>query len=291
MLPLWFFAALTASLLSAFGNHMHQRLGGTNTASAVWMKITAVTVCVPMMIMNGIPTEPKFHLFTAIAAAIWCVNDLVYFSAVKKHGAGLLSRLWPAGAVLGFIAWFFVKPDLLGQYLADVPRFAAISAAIALCAFCAFMLQRCALSAAAIKDVWYVIGISVIGIICVKTAIDYAPAEQSVFGYMGIEAMIMLAFYSVYFSIKRRGAFREVISRDGIRTGGLVSLFLVCAGLSRMYAFDTVDHPAFVTAVCMLDVVWLMLLTRLAGWEDKSNKWAGLGIVAATVALAFLKIR
>jgi hypothetical protein len=57
-----------------------------------------------------------------------------------------------------------------------------------------------------------------------------------------------------------------------------------------MYAFDMVDHPSYVTAVCMLDVVWLMVISRIAGWKDESNKWAGMGIVAAAVALAFLKI-
>ena len=291
MIPAWFLFALAASVLAALGNYAHQRLGGTNTASAVWMKLIALTIAGPMIALYGMPQEPMFYVLTAGAAAIWCINDLVYFNAVKNHGAALLSRLWPLGTVMGFVAWFAVKPDLLAAYMEDTPRFAAIAFVLAACAGCAAMLQRCAFSAAAFRAVWHVIVLGVAGILMVKTAVDYAPDTQSVFGYMGLEAAIMLAFYAAYFATFRRQAFGEVFSRAALRTGAVVALFLVGAGITRMYAFDAVDHPAFVTAVCMLDVVWLMVITRLSGWKDDSNKWAGMGIVAAAVALAFLKIQ
>lgn len=290
MIPAWFVFALVASFLSAMGNYAHQRLGGTNTASAVWMKLIAVTVALPMVIINGLPTEPMFYVLTLAASAIWCVNDLVYFSAVKNHGAALLSRLWPMGTILGFFAWLAIKPALLDTYLADMPRFIGIMLALFFCVGCAVMLQKCAFSKAAFKAVWHVILIGVVGILLVKSAVDYAPPEKSVFGYLGLEAAIMLFFYGTYFTLRRRQAFGEVFSRAALRTGAIVAAFLVAAGVSRMYAFDAVDHPAYVTAVCMLDVVWLMVFGRLAGWKDDSNKWAGMGIVAAAVALAFLKI-
>ncbi|MBU0859384.1 MAG: hypothetical protein KJ667_05560, partial [Alphaproteobacteria bacterium] len=285
MIPIWFLCALAASVFSALGNFTHQKLGGTNTASAVWMKIIALTISIPMIVRSGLPTEPMFYVMTAGASAIWCINDLVYFNAVKNHGAALLSRLWPMGTILGFMAWFFIKPDLFTAYMQDMPRFAGIIFAVTLCVGCAIMLQRCAFSAAAFKAVWKVILLGVLGIILVKSAVDYAPSNQSVFGYLGIEAAIMLVFYGIYFKLRRPAAFREVTSLDGAKTGGMVAAFLVSAGVIRMYAFDAVDHPAFVTAVCMLDVVWLMIITRIVGWEDKSNKWAGLGIVVAAIAL------
>lgn len=290
MIPIWFLCALCASVFAALGNFTHQKLDGSSTASAVWMKLIAFSVCVPMMIRNGVPSDPVFYAATAGAAVIWCINDLVYFQAVKNHGAALLSRLWPLGTVLGFVAWFGVKPELLASYLQDLPRFAAITFTIALCAGCAVMLQRCAFSLAALRDTWKVILLGVLGIILVKIALDHAPPSQSVFGYLGIEAGIMLVFYNVFFFFRRRAAYGEIYTRTGMRTGAPVALLLISASLIRLYAFDQVDHPAYVTAVCMLDVVWLMLISRLVGWEDKSNKWAGLGIVASALALAFLRI-
>lgn len=290
MIPLWFLCALAASVLSAAGNYAHQKLGGTSTASAVWMKFLAVSICLPMAFLSGLPTEPMFYVLTAAASVIWCINDLVYFSAVKTHGAALLSRLWPLGTILGFFAWLALKPDLLQSYLADSPRFAAIMFTLFFCVGCAVILQRCAFSKAAFRAVWHVILIGVLGIILMKSALDYAPADRSVFGYLGLEAAIMLFFYGTYFSLFRREAFGEVFSKTALRTGGVVAIFLVGAGIVRMFAFDIVEHPSYVTAVCMLDVVWLMVFGKIAGHKDDSNKWAGMGIVAAAVALAFLKM-
>lgn len=291
MIPLWFLLALAASFLNAFGMYMHQRLGGTNVATAVWMKIFAVMVAVPVLIQVGLPQEPMFYVMTAGAAAIWCFNDLVYFEAVKKHGAALLSRLSPLGIILGFIAWFFVHPELLAQYLADKPRFAGICATLLLAAVCAAFVKRCQFSSDALKTIWPIILAAVVGIILLKSAVDYAPTEQGVFGYVGFEASMMLIFYALYFSVRRRGAAREIFSKSGLKTGGLVGLCLMTGVVLRTYAWQSVSHPAFVTAICMLDVIWLIILTRLSGWKDESNKIAGLGIVLAALALAFLKIR
>ena len=270
---------------------MHQKLGGANTASAVWMKIYGVLIAAPALYAYGLPDQPMFYILTGVAAIIWCVNDLIYFNAVKNHGASLLSRLSPLGIILGFIAWFFVKPELLALYLQDKPRFIAICAIILLSVISAIALKSCPFSRSALKSIWFVIVGATIGILLVKSAVDHAPAEQGVFGYVGFEAGIMLAFYTVYFSFFRRGAFGGVFSRTGLKTGGIVGGLLVLGVITRIYAQKNVDHPAFVSLVSMLDVVWLLILTRISGWKDDSNKIAGFGIVLAALALAVLKIR
>lgn len=291
MIPAWFFLALGSSLCSALGMYMHQRMGGTNAASAVWMKIFAVMVAVPVLVQAGLPSEPMFYALTAGAAVIWCFNDLIYFEAVKNHGAALLARLSPLGIILGFVAWFIIKPELLGRYLEDMPRFTGICLTLSMAVGCAVWLKRCPVSWRALRDIWFIILAAVIGILLVKSAVDYAPRNQGVFGYVGFEAGLMLIFYTIYFSLKRKNAGREIFSREGLKTGGIVGLCLMTGVVLRTYAQKDVDHPAFVTTISMLDVVWLIILTRLSGWKDDSNKIAGLGIVLAALALAFLKIR
>lgn len=291
MIPMWFVFALVSSMFSALGMYLHQRLGGTNVASAVWMKIFAVMVAVPVLMQVGMPDKPMFYVLTAAAAMIWCFNDLIYFEAVKNHGAALLSRLMPLGLIFGFILWFAVKPDLLGHYLEDIPRFAGICVTLLVAMACAMWLKRCPVSWIALKDIWYIIVAAAIGILLVKSAVDYAPQEQGTFGYVGFEAGLMLIFYTIYFCFKRRGAGREIFGRTGIKTGALVGMCLMISVVLRTYAWQNVDHPALVNMIGMLDVIWLILLARLSGWKDDSNKIAGIGIVLAALALAFLKIR
>lgn len=291
MIPLWIFLALGSSFCSAFGMYMHQRMAGTNVATAVWLKIFAVMLAVPILIQTGLPTHPLFYLLTACAAIIWCFNDLIYFEAVKNHGASLLARLSPLGLILGFVVWFAIKPELLGRYLEDIPRFIGLCATLLLTVSCTVFLKRCQVSWAALKDIWPVIIAAAVGIICLKSAVDYAPEDQGVFGYVGFEASLMLLFYAVYFSIKRRSAGREIFIRAGLRSGGIAGGLLLLGVVMRTYAYQSVDHPAFVSMISMLDVIWLIILSRLSGWKDDSNKIAGLGIVLAALALAFLKIR
>ena len=290
IIPAWFLLALGSSILSAMGMYMHQRLGGSNVATAAWMKIFAVMIAIPVLIEVGLPGNPMFYLFTALASIIWCFNDLIYFEAVKNHGAALLSRLGPLGIILGFVAWFFVHPELLQKYTADMPRFAGICAALTLTVISAAFLKRCQFSSSALKTIWPIIVAAAIGILLLKSAVDYAPENQGVFGYVGFEAGMMLIFYSVYFSIKRRGAFQEIFSKQGLKTGAFVGLLLVGAVILRTYAHKNVDHPAFVSAIGMLDVIWLIILTHLSGWKDGSNKIAGLGIVLAALMIALLKV-
>lgn len=291
MIPLWFLLALASSACSALAMYMHQRLGGSTEASAVWIKILAVAIATPVLIEVGLPDHPMFYVMTAGAAMIWCFNDLVYFEAVKNHGAALVSRLSPLGLILAFAAWFFLHPELLAKYMNDPPRFAGMCAALILTVVCALFLKRCAVSAKALKDIWPIIIAAMVGVLLMKSAVDYAPKDQGVFGYVGFEGGIMLIFYTIYFSIKKPAAFRKVFSLNGLRTGGIVGALIVSGVILRTYALQNVDHPAFVTMISMLDVIWLIVLTRLSGWKDDSNKIAGLGIVAAAIMLAFLKIR
>lgn len=290
IIPAWFLLALGSSILSAMGMYMHQRLGGSNVATAVWMKIFAVMIAVPVLAEVGLPSNPMFYLFTALASIIWCFNDLIYFEAVKNHGAALLSRLGPLGIILGFVAWFFVHPELLYKYTQDMPRFAGVCGALFLTVLSAAFLKRCQFSASALRTIWPIIIAAAIGILLLKSAVDYAPENQGVFGYVGFEAGMMLIFYTIYFSAKRRAAFQQIFSKEGLKTGALVGLLLVGAVILRTYAHKNVDHPAFVNAIGMLDVIWLIILTRVSGWKDDSNKIAGLGIIVAALMIAFLKI-
>lgn len=290
-IPAWFLLALCSSILSALGMYMHQRMGGSNAATAVWLKIIALMMAIPVLTEVGLPQNPMFYLFTATAAAIWCFNDLIYFEAVKNHGAALIARLVPLGVILGFVAWFAFKPALLASYMQDMPRFIGISAALLLAMVSAAFLKYCEFSRAALKTIWPIIIAVALGIIMLKLAVDYAPESQGVFGYLGFEAGMMLLFYALYFSLKRRQAFKEIFSAQGLKSGLIVGVILVGAIITRTYAHKNVDHPAFVSAIGMLDVIWLIALTKLSGWKDNSNKWAGLGIVVAAVMIALMKLK
>jgi hypothetical protein len=91
--------------------------------------------------------------------------------------------------------------------------------------------------------------------------------------------------------MRNRNTYKTVFGPRGIKTGTVVGGLLFGGVVLRTFAQQRVDHPAYVSMISMLEVVWLMGLTRLSGWKDDSSKLAGFGIVLAALALAFLKIR
>lgn len=291
MIPLWFTLALGSSVSAALGMYMHQRLNGSTFASCVWLKILAVIIATPVLIKSGLPESPTFYTATAGAALIWCVNDIIYFRNVTTHGAALLSRLAPIGIILAFVVWFFIKPELLGKYLEDPVRFALVCLTLAFAVLCSVLLRHCPVSWKALKSIWFVLLAVPAGSILMKIAADHAPKAQGVFGYVGLEAALMLCFYAVILTFTRRTAVKEIFSFQGLKTGGIIGALLIVGIILRTSAYQHVDHPAFVIMISMLDVVWLMILTRLSGWKDNSDKIAGLGIVIAALCLAILKIR
>ncbi len=291
MLPPWFLYAFASSFCAAMAMYMHQRLNGIGAASAVWVKILAVCVAAPVLYRTGLPTEPLFYMWTALAAAIWCINDLIYFGNVTKHGAALLARLSPLGIILSFVAWFFVKPELFGRYMDDPVRFSLIGLTLLGAALSALAVRNCPFSWNALKAIWFVIFASVAGTFLVKEAVDIAPHTKGVFGYVGIEAALMLCFYAIYFRMRDRNTAQAVFTKHGALTGLIVGGFMVSGIILRTYAQQRVDHPAYVSLISMLDVVWLMVLARMSGWKDQSNKLAGFGLVLAAAMLAVLKIR
>jgi hypothetical protein len=290
-MPFWFTLAFGASLCAAAGNHTHQRLKGGSAASALWMKMIALAVAVPLVAGTGLPVQPLFYVFAAAAALCWCCNDLMYFRAVSDHGAALVSRLMPFGILISFVLWFAIDHALLERYLGMPLRFAEIGLVLAFAVACAVALHRCPTSSRTLRAIWPMLATSVAGTLAMKKAVDLVPKTEGVFGYVGIDAALTLSFYLLYFGLRDRKTLRAVYTVPGIKTGFPVGLLLTGAVVLRIAAQQRVDNPAYVSTVDMLDVVWLMMLSRLSGWTDDSNKWAGLGIALSALMLAALKIR
>lgn len=290
MIPAWFVLSIGSSLFCALALYTHQRLGGSSAATAIWVKIAGLAVALPVLIATGLPQSPQFYVFASLAALTWCVNDLVYYRAIADHGAALIARLTPLGVIASFVAWFGVRPSLLDRYLAEPWRFAAIAAVLSFAVGCALAARRCPYNAGALRSIWVVLAAAVFGTFMVKLAVSSAPDMAGVFGYVGFEAAFMLVFYGLWFAGRDRSTGRAVLSRDGLRTGAAVGVLMTAGIVLRTFAQQKVDHPAYVSALGMLEIVWLMMLGRLSGLPDRGNKLAGLGIVLAALALALLKI-
>ena len=288
-LPLWAVFGLLAALLSATMMLLQERLKVDGFALAYWNKIACVLATLPIVLVKGLPHQPLFYVFLGIGAFMYTVNDVVFFRAIPRVGAGIVARLLPGAMILSFLLWFVVKPSLFLHYMHSPYVSVAIFAVLCSSAWFAGHIKKCTVSMQAVRTIWFVIFAATVGPLLSKTVTTYADIRQGPSAYIFSEALMMLTIWSIYFIVRRPIPWRVMVSRHTCFGGlaiGLVSAGMVAA---NVYAYYNVDNPAYIPAVKYLDSIIILVVYGLTGRPVKGNVWAGIGVVACAAALVVLK--
>ncbi len=289
MIPLWAVLGLTAALISTAIPLIQERMKADGFAVAFWVKVAAVLLSAPAAFYYGFPEDPKFYGVLAVTALLWCVSDVIYFRAVPLAGAGVVSRLLPSAVLISFVLWFFVDPALLQTYLERPGPFAAIIGIILLATFCAMLLHRDPVSWQGFRLVWFVIFAACVGPVIEKLSLGYAPVRQAPYAFIFSQGLIMLAFWGVYYLLRRPLPVSILCSRTSLMTGAAIGTIATAVLALKTTALVTVEQPAFLSVLLFTDALWILLIYRLTGRRDESNVWAGLGIVGCAIALILVK--
>ena len=291
-LPLWTLYALGAAFLAALIPLVQERGRADPLALAFGIKITVACVLLPLALWKGLPHEPRFYLGLGLTGALWCVSDVYYFSTVRQVGAGPVSRLLPGMMVPGFILWLIVNPHLVDVYMETPWRSTGIAACVAASAFCAAHLTRCQVTRQTFKLLWPTCLGAIVGPTAAKLILDSAPAAQAPYTYSFVEALLMLAMWSLYGLIRPRtgriilaGLRHAPVRRAAFLIGCLSAGSLVL----KMQGFATVEHPSYITVLMYTDVLWIIGIYRLLGRRETARIAPGLGLAACAAALVLLK--
>ena len=287
--PLWILLGFAASLFNTAIPLIQEKFKADAFAVAYWIKIAVVVLTFPFVIYYGFPTDPGFYLMVALGSLIWCVNDVIYFKAVATVGAGVVSRILPASVIISFLAWFAFEPALIDKYIAEPVQSAAIIAIVLTSVFFAFQLKRCPITWQGIQMVWFVVLAAAIGPLVDKTALGYAPAAQAPFAYAFMQGLCMLIVWSVFAAIRKPVSRAVFLSTPSVKGGlaiGVVATIKLCL---KFAALQYCEHPALLSVILFTDALWIIFYYRLTGREDKSNIWAGLGLVGCAAALVLVK--
>ena len=115
---MWALFALLATCGAAAMPLLAQHFKPDSVSMLFWLRAFSFAIMLPIVLSIGAPLDPLFYIGTA-GVAIWMsVNDVVYFNAVKKHGAGVIARILPGTALVTFFLWFLFDPALIDKYLA-----------------------------------------------------------------------------------------------------------------------------------------------------------------------------
>ena len=289
MIPDWALLGLCAALVMTAVPLIQEKMKADGFALAFIIKVVSALLLLPFVLYQGLPTDPRFYFSAAVTSALWAVSDVIYFRSVPIVGAGVVSRLIPSAVIISFILWFFVDPSLLDKYIERPIQAAAIITIICCSAVFATLLKKCPVSWQGARMIWFVIFAASTGPLIEKFTLGYASKGQAPYAFTFIQALFMLAFWAVFFLIRRPIPVSTLFSPTSIKAGCMIGLCSACAVTLRFTALQTAEHPAYLSVILFTDALWIVLVHRVMGKRDTSNIWAGLGIVACAVALIVAK--
>ncbi len=289
----WILFALASALCAACVPLLQERGQANPYALVIWNKAFCALWALPFILVFGLPTAPAFYIAVAAGAVLWCISDILYFRALPHIGAGVMTRLLPGATLLTFLLWFVVDPSLLQTYLANPTKTAAIAGILCLAVLSAAFLKRCALTRAAVRQIWFVLLAAAIGPILAKIALSYTDLGgnrwHTAFAFLFVNAVMMLTLYTPYYLIRRPITWAILTARPAWALGLKISLCIAGMTVLNSMAYMAVDNPAFVAVLAMTDAVWVLVAYRILKKREEANIIAGLGIVISAMALILAK--
>ncbi len=287
--PIWAIFALLCAAGSALVLIIPERVKCDGFALAFWNKAAALVFMVPFVLWQGMPDQPLFYALVAAQAMLWVVSDVIFFRALPKVGAGVISRILPVSVIVTFCLWFLFDHDLFRDYLSTPWR--SFFVCIALCGsvYFAMRLKRDPVSWQAIRMIWFVLFAAVVGPLMYKLVTKYATIEQGPFAFVLFESLVMVSVWSVFYAVKKPVPASVLFSRESLKGGAMVGAAMSVVSLTKFAAMHYVDNPGLVPAVKYIDAIIIMAYYRAIGKVEKADVVAGLGIVFCAMAIIVLR--
>ena len=287
--PVWALYAGVCALMSALILILPERLKADGFALAFWNKAAAFLFMIPFVLWQGLPQQWEFYALVAAQAMLWVVSDVIFFRAIPKVGAGVVSRLLPGTVIVTFVLWFVFEPSQLESYMQTPVRSALVCLALAGSVYFAMRLKKDPVSWEAVRIIWFVLFAAIIGPLLYKLVTRYVTLEQGPFAFVLFEAFIMVTVWTVFFAVRKPIPATVLFSKESLRAGAMVGAAMSLLSLSKFAAMHTVDNPGLVPAVKYLDAIIVMAYYRMIGKVERADVVAGLGIVGCAAAIIILK--
>lgn len=287
--PIWAVFALFCAASSALVLIIPERVKCDGFALAFWNKVAAFFFMVPMVLYMGMPAQWEFYALVAAQAMLWVISDVIFFRALPKVGAGVVSRILPISVIVTFFLWFLFDHALLREYISTPWRSAGVCVALCGSVYFAMRLKKDPVSWNAIRMIWFVLFAAVVGPLMYKFVTKYATIEQGPFAFVFFESLVMVSVWSVFYAVKKPIPSSVLFSKESLKGGAMVGAAMSVVSLTKFAAMHSVDNPGLVPAVKYIDAIIIMAYYRAIGKVEKADVVAGLGIVFCAVAIILLR--
>lgn len=268
------------------------------------MRIMIVALMTPFVAQLAWPQDPRFYATVLATVIVGTSSDVRTFNASAKFGAGMVSRLMPVTVLIAFFLWFFIRPELLFEYLAKPWLTLGILVSLGGCVYFSMRLNRCEVSRSAMAFMAPALAGYTITTVLNKYAMDFGAVEGGfsgvVFGYMYIQSLLALVLVGPYVLWTRRNKPQllvqtvPVVAPPALQLRPLLAASLAAAlvWISHMvfknYAMAYSESPSYQAAINLTAPVMIAIVYRMVGHREETDVKAGMGIVAAALLLVLV---
>lgn len=287
---MWALFALVASLGFAGFLLVNQQYKVDPTAIMLWRCGGVCLAFFPAVFFVSWPPVTAFYVAAALTAVVISFGDRAVFRLSATYGAGVTSRLMPLSILATFVAWLALDGGQR-QALLHAPWVAAgIVMAVLGCMLCALLMRRDPVSAGALRAIapWLLvfaivdIGNKTAMTIGVHSVGPFSAVVLYAFLISGIAGLIVVVQTLI---LRPDFAWAEVRRGRVVKAGALLAVAACVLLSNRPASMGLAPNAAYVTALMLCGSVWIILFNRLRAVPDRSNLWAGLGVVASALAL------
>lgn len=281
---LWVVAALASSVVGGHNAELNRKYRQDGYRLNCWRSLIAALIWLPFMLIVPWPTSPWFYLNAFLAGISIFIGFTVTSNLAKDHNGRVAILHLPLKALLVFFVWLAVSEPARIHFFENMHT--AIMAVVAgiIMIVALNQMRRNDVSLGVLKQVAPIVVMYGMGEIFTRLVMpaDTLLERMPLYFFITYSMVFLLSIAGYKWRPKPEMPFYtpqlfKVATISGV--GGIInhSLFLI--------ALVTAPNPAFVSLICLLTPVWLMLYHKWRGIPDHADPKAGFILVLGAMLL------
>lgn len=252
------------------------------------LRTLVVLACLPFFFLQTPDYSIQFYLIGIVSGVFFGLADVVYFTAVNRHGPGICSRLLgPMVLLATFILWLFIDHSQIAFYLDNPVEGIITVSSILFIVLMAAWMRSCRVSILAFRDLLPNVACAVmLSILSMFLMLD--ESIYLTFHVLGIQSISALVMLVVYQGVKGQSVTRGFSDKRILKAGLCVGVVFIAFWAIKLMAFSVTDNPAYIEALLMLSPFWILLYHKLRSIPDGAKILPGIGMVIAAIILSFV---
>jgi len=287
----WYAYALLGSLFNAIALESIAHFKVDSLKLTFGTSVAIFFILLPTLFLVPLPEEISFYLLGLFIGFLSVYADIKMFDLAKVHGSRAVSIYTAMKILLVFVCWQILFPSSFIDLVADPLMAVGIMACLALTCFSVYLMSNHSISWAVLVALIPVAAVLAVGDISTKLGIQAAGdaartwESAALFVWLvGIGNMVISGPMQYLRGDKENRYMNRYDWSVSIGLGALYVLVLI----STVSAQLDVPNPAYVNAIVVLGLVWLLIYHKMRGTPDTTNPVAALLFVLSAAGIILL---